>query len=87
MKQIYIQALKKTVLTKRPSLTQVSSFTVARASVWEQVHNLEEAQKFGLAMDCCKSIILTKFNIDDLFSKYSCVTKSNIDDLQEFLLA
>lgn len=60
---INIQALKKIVSTKRPALTHVSSFTVVcaylwtcfakmRATVWEEMHNLEEAQNFGFAMDC-----------------------------------
>ncbi|KAK1356835.1 hypothetical protein POM88_050091 [Heracleum sosnowskyi] len=58
-----VVALKKIVSTKRPTLTHVSSFTVVcaylwtcfakmRATVWEELHNLEEAQNFGFAMDC-----------------------------------
>ncbi|XP_074357513.1 malonyl-coenzyme A:anthocyanin 3-O-glucoside-6''-O-malonyltransferase-like [Apium graveolens] len=58
-----IRALKNTVLTKRPNLTYVSSFTSmcaylwtcfakSRATVYKEAHNLDEPQNFGFVMDC-----------------------------------
>ncbi|XP_074350132.1 malonyl-coenzyme A:anthocyanin 3-O-glucoside-6''-O-malonyltransferase-like [Apium graveolens] len=58
-----IKALKNMVSTKRPNLAYLSSFTVmcaylwtcfakTRASVLEEVHNLDESQNFGFVMDC-----------------------------------
>ncbi|XP_074355705.1 malonyl-coenzyme A:anthocyanin 3-O-glucoside-6''-O-malonyltransferase-like [Apium graveolens] len=57
-----IQALKNAVLTKLPTLTHLSSFTVVcaylwtcfaktRATVWESEHDLDEPQNFSFAMD------------------------------------
>ncbi|XP_074358266.1 malonyl-coenzyme A:anthocyanin 3-O-glucoside-6''-O-malonyltransferase-like [Apium graveolens] len=58
-----IQDLKKTILTKRPTITYLSSFTAACAYLWTcfaktratiggEVHNLDECQNFGFTMDC-----------------------------------
>ncbi|KAL1829388.1 hypothetical protein DCAR_0208724 [Daucus carota subsp. sativus] len=58
-----IQALKKTVLAKRPELSYVSSFTVTCAYLWtcfaksrynveKEKHRLDEPQNFGFVMDC-----------------------------------
>ncbi|KAK1366401.1 Transferase [Heracleum sosnowskyi] len=58
-----VKALKNMVSKKRPNLAYVSSFTVlcaylwtcfakSRATVFEDVHNLDEPQNFGFVMDC-----------------------------------
>ncbi|KAK1388944.1 putative anthocyanin acyltransferase [Heracleum sosnowskyi] len=63
LREANIRALKNMVLTKRPNLTYVSSFTVmcaylwtcfakSRATVYGEAHNLDEPQNFGFVMDC-----------------------------------